>query len=97
VIQVAPHSPALRFRAAYEAEVHGAGISENLLLPESAQSGSPQKHRLGQLACNCEQNWLTTSQIPAESELREHVVFHVHNDYARLQAQHFGVRKRVAD
>jgi hypothetical protein len=25
------------------------------------------------------------------------VVFHVHNDYVRLRAQHFGVRKRVAD
>jgi hypothetical protein len=25
------------------------------------------------------------------------VVFHVHNDYARLQAQRFRVRKQVAD
>jgi hypothetical protein len=36
-------------------------------------------------------------QAPAESELREHVVFHVYNDYAGLQAQHFKVRKQVAD
>jgi hypothetical protein len=35
--------------------------------------------------------------IPAESKLREHVVFHVQSDYVRLQAQHFRVRKRVAD
>jgi len=34
---------------------------------------------------------------PAESALREHVVFHVPNDYVRLQAQRFRVRKRVAD
>jgi hypothetical protein len=28
--------------------------------------------------------------------VKVHVVFHVSNDYVRLQAQHFRVRKRVA-
>jgi hypothetical protein len=30
-------------------------------------------------------------------KLREHVMFHVHDDYATQQAENFGVRKRVAD
>jgi hypothetical protein len=52
---------------------------------------------LQQFVCNREQNWLTTSQTHAEWEPREHVVFHLHNDYATQQEQHFRVQKRVAD
>jgi hypothetical protein len=51
----------------------------------------------GLKASAVEQDWLTNSQFSAERELREHVVFHVQNDYAREQAEHLGVRKRVAD
>jgi hypothetical protein len=43
------------------------------------------------------QNWLTTLQMPAERDLREHAVFHVPNDYVTQQAQYLKVRKRVAD
>jgi hypothetical protein len=33
----------------------------------------------------------------AERPLGEHAVFHTHNDYAKLQVQHFGLRARVTD
>jgi hypothetical protein len=38
----------------------------------------------------------TTPQIAAESQLSEHAVFQVRNDYVTQQAPHLRARKRVA-
>ena len=58
-------------------------------------SGDLRQVPLGALTVNVQ--LLSTSQIPAERQLKKHVVFHVHKNYVKQQAQYFRFRTGLAD